>query len=153
LVLSSALVLGVGIAWAAENPSRDAGRLHIITVIDPGLVFPASLKMGQGERVEFANYYSEAIRLVFVEPNDSAEKVRCSLPKKTDATAGGDTVRGRADFTSDPSQHLTVTIPPGRYASACSLTPGRYAFVTQRVGRDPRAPLDMFGQKATISVE
>jgi hypothetical protein len=147
------MVLGAGIAWAAEDPSRDARRSHVITVIDPGLVFPTALTMGQGEAVEFANHYSEAIRLVFVEPDDSADKVRCSLPGKPDATGGSDTIRGRPDFTSDSSQHLTVTIPPGRYASACSLTPGRYAFVTQRVGRDPRSPLDMLGEKATISVE
>ena len=152
-ILSSALVLGVGIAWAADNPIRDPRGSHTITVIDPGLLLPGALTIRQGEALEFANYTSDAIRLVFIEPKDSAEEVRCGVGEKAAAAAGSDTVRGRPVFVDGPAHRLTVTVPPGRYTTACSLTPGRYAFVTSRLGRDPRSPLDALGVKGTISVE
>jgi hypothetical protein len=152
-ILSSALVLGVGIAGAADNPMRDPRGLHTITVIDPGLLLPGALTIRQGEALEFANYTSDAIRLVFIEPKDSAEEVRCGVGEKAAAAAGSDTVRGRPVFVDGPAHRLTVIVPPGRYSTACSLTPGRYAFVTSRLGRDPRSPLDALGLKGTISVE
>src|SRR5262249_13751235 len=78
-ILSSVLALGVGIARAADNPTRDPRGSHTITVIDPGLLLPGSLTIRQGEALEFANYTSDAIRLVFVEPEESAEDVRCRV--------------------------------------------------------------------------
>jgi len=152
-ILSSVLVLGVGIARAADNPTRDPRGSHTITVIDPGLLLPGSLTIRQGEALEFANYTSDAIRLVFVEPEESAEDVRCRVGENATAAAGSDTVRGRPVFVDGPAHRLAVTVPPGRYTTACSLTPGWYAFVTSRLGRDPRSPLDALGLKGTIRVE
>jgi hypothetical protein len=153
LALFSALMLRVGIVGAAENPPRNARSSHTITVIDPGLIFPAALRMDRGEPVEFANHSSEMITLMFVEPGDSVDNVRCPLPGNPDAAAGSATRRGQPVFASGPHRHLTVTIPPGRYTTGCWLTPGRYSFVTQQVGRDPRSALDTLGQKGTINVE
>jgi hypothetical protein len=151
-ILASALVLGGGIAQAADNPIRDARGSHTIAVIDPGLLLPGALTIRQGEALEFANYTPDAIRLVFIEPRNSAEEVRCQVGEKAVA-AGSDTVRGHPVFVDGPAHRLTVTVPPGRYTTACSLTPGRYAFITSRLGRDPRSPLDALGLKGTISVE
>jgi len=153
VVLSSALVLAAGMVAAAEIPSGDARGSHTIAVIDPGLLIPGALTIGQGEAVDFTNYSSETIRLVFTEPKDSAEEIRCRRGANPDTTAGSDTTVGSPVFASGATDHLTVTIPPGRYTTACSLTPGRYSFVTKRLGRDPRSPLDALGQKGTISVE
>lgn len=154
LALVWVLMLGVGMVEAAENPSRDARSSHTITVIDAGLIFPAALTMDRGEPVEFANHSSEMIRLMFVEPGDSVDDVRCRVPGNPDAAAGSANVRrGQPVFASGPHRHLTVTIPPGRYTTGCWLTPGRYSFVTQQVGRDPRSASDTLGQKGTISVE
>ena len=152
-ILASALVLGVGVARAAGNPIRAARESHTITVIDPALLLPGALTIRQGETLEFANYTSDAIRLVFVEPRNSAEDVRCRVGEEAEAAEGSDTVRGHPVFVDGPAHRLTVTVPPGRYTTACSLTPGRYAFVTSRLGRDPRSPLDALGLKGTISVE
>ena len=145
--------LGIGIARAADNPIRDSRASHTITVIDAGLLFPGALAIGQGEPLEFANYTTDAIRFLFIEPKASAEEVRCRVGENAAAVAGSDTVQGRPVFVDGPAHRLTVTVPPGRYITACSLTPGRYAFVTSRVGRDPRSPLDALGQKGTIRVE
>ena len=153
LVLGWAVVLAVGGANAAENRFRDARSSHTITVMDPGLLFPATLTIGQGEALQFANYSSEAIKLVFIEPKNSANEVHCRSAANPDTATGSDITKGSPSFAGTPTQHLTVTIPPGRYTTACSLTPGRYAYVTTRVGRDPRSPLDALGQKGTISVE
>jgi hypothetical protein len=153
VVLSSALVLTVGIAAAADNLPRDARSSHTITVIDRGLLSPEALTMGQGEALEFANYSSEPIGLVFIEPKDPGGEIRCRLSGNPDGSVGSDAMIAWPIIASGPNHHLTVTIPPGRHATTCSLKPGRYAFVTKRVGRDPRSPLDALGQKGTITVE
>jgi|SRR5262249_51865328 len=153
VVLSSALVLTVGIARAAEYRSPDVHGSHTITVVDSGLLAPGAVTIGRGESVEFANYSSEAIEVVFTEPKDRADEVRCQVTRDPDRTArSGSTVQWPL-FANGPAHHPTVTIPPGRYATACSFSPGRYAFVTKRVGRDPRSSVDGLGEKGTITVE
>jgi hypothetical protein len=153
VVLASALVWTVGIAEAAEHQFPDARSAHTITVIDRGLLFPGAVTVDHGEAVEFANYSSEAIELVFIEPKDRADDVRCQPTGNPDATAGSDPTGRWPIFADDPTHHLTVTIPPGRYTTACSFAPGRYAFVTKRIGRDLRSPVDELGQKGAITVE
>jgi hypothetical protein len=149
----SALVLSAGIAGAAEHGSLDVRRSHTITVVDSGLLSPGAVTIGHGESVEFANYSSEAIEVVFTEPKDHADEVRCQVTRDSDRNSGsGSTVRWPF-FVNGPTNHPTMTIPPGRYATACSFSPGRYAFVTKRVSRDARSSVDGLGEKGTITVE
>jgi plastocyanin len=152
-VLSAALVLVVGIAGAAEHRSPDARSSHTIAVIDRGLLSPEVVTIGHGDAVEFANYSSEVIEIVFIEPNDRADDVRCQRTGNPDATPGSEPAGRWPIFANGPTQHLTVTIPPGRHTTACSFAPGRYAFVTKRVARDLRSPVDGLGQKGAITVE
>jgi len=153
VVLFSAFVLSVGIAGAAERGSPDVRRSHTITVVDSGLLSPGAVTIGHGESVEFANYSSEAIEVVFTEPKDRTDEVRCQVTRDSDRNAGsGPTVRWPL-FANGPSNHPTVTIPPGRYATACSFSPGQYAFVTKRVIRDLRSSVNGLGEKGTITVE
>src|SRR5262249_36865661 len=150
--LCSARVLSVGIAGAAE-PRSDVRKPHTIAVIDSGLLSPGAVTIGHGESVEFANYSSEAIEIVFTEPNDRVDEVRCKVTRDPDRTAGtGASVRWPF-FADRPTTHLTVTIPPGRSPTACSFSPGRYAFVTKRVSRDLRSSVEGLGEKGTITVE
>src|SRR5262249_50906805 len=51
-ILASVLVLGVGLAQAADNPIRGTRESHTITVIDPALLLPGALTLGQGEVLE-----------------------------------------------------------------------------------------------------
>ena len=90
------------------------------------------------------------MRLVFVEPEDQREKVRCHLVDRTIARPD-QTPRLVLDWGA--GQRLTAIIPPGRFASACSLAPWRYAFVARRVSRDPRGGEDSLGTKGTITVQ
>ena len=153
VVLASALVWTVGIAGAAEHRFPNARSAHTIAVIDRGLLFPGAVTVDHGEAVEFANYSSEAIELVFIEPKDRADDVSCQPTRNPDATAGSDSTGRWPIFANDPTHHVTVTIPPGRYTTACSFAPGRYAFVMKRIGRDLRSPVDELGQKGAITVE
>src|SRR5262249_31320071 len=94
VVLSSALVLTVGIARAAEYRSPDVHGSHTTTVVDSGLLAPGAVTIGRGESVEFANYSSEAIEVVFTEPKDRADEVRCQVTRDPDRTArSGSTVQ------------------------------------------------------------
>jgi len=85
-----------------------------------------------------------------VEPEDQREKVRCHLVDRTIARPD-QTPRLVLDWGA--GQRLMAIIPPGRFASACSLAPGRYAFVARRVSRDPRGGEDSLGTKGTITVQ
>jgi hypothetical protein len=143
----------VGIAGAADQRSPDVRSPHTITVIDSGLLSPGAVTIGHGESLEFANYSSEAIEIVFTEPKDRADEVRCQLTRDPDRTAGSGPMVRWPLFANGPTHHLTVTIPPGRYATACSFSPGRYAFVTKRVARDLRSSVEGLGEKGTITVE
>jgi len=153
VVLVSALVSMVGIAGAAEHRPPDVRSSHTIAVIDSGLLSPAAVTIGHGESIEFTNYSSEAIEVVFTEPKDRADDVRCQLTRDPNRPGGsGATVRWPF-VTNGPTSHVTVTIPPGRYATACSFSAGRYAFVTKRVSRDARSSVEGLGEKGTITVE
>jgi len=153
VVLFSAFVLSVGIAGAAEQVASNVRRSPTITVVDSGLLSPGAVTIGHGESVEFTNYSSEAIEVVFTEPKDNADEVRCQVTRDSDRNSGtGPTLRWPF-FVNGPSNHPTMTIPPGRYATACSFSPGRYAFVTKRVSRDLRSSVDGLGEKGTITVE
>jgi hypothetical protein len=153
VVLFSAFVLSVGIAGAAEQVASNVRRSHTITVVDSGLLSPGAVTIGHGESVEFTNYSSEAIEVVFTEPKDHADEVRCQISRDSDRNSGtGPAVRWPF-FVNGPSNHPTMTIPPGRYATACSFSPGQYAFVTKRVSRDLRSSVDGLGEKGTITVE
>jgi len=152
LVVVSALVLTIGVAGAGERLFPDAHSARTITVIDRGLLFPDTVTIGNGQPIEFANYSSEAIQLVFIEPKDRTD-VRCQLTGNPAASAGNDPAGRWPVLANDPAHHPTVTIPPGRYTTACSFPPGQHAFVTKRVGRDARSPVDSLGQKGTITVQ
>lgn len=152
VALFSALVLSVGTAGAAEHRS-DVRKSHTIAVIDSGLVSPGAVTIGHGESVEFANYSSEAIEVVFSGPNDRVDEVRCQVTRDPARTAGTGAAVRWPFFANGHTNHPTVTIPPGRYATACSFSPGRYAFVTKRVSRDVRSSVEGLGEKGTITVE
>ena len=89
------------------------------------------------------------MKLTFVEPEDQADKIRCYPINHTIVR------RERAPsllFDWGPGRRLTATIPPGRFASACSLVPGQYEGIATRISRDPRGPDELLGTKATITV-
>ena len=155
VVVALALPLTIGIARAAEsrNSTAIAPAAHTMVVVDSGLLYPGTLTVHQGDALAFQNYSSEPVMFMFIEPKNVAEELRCRPTANTDPTAGRGKVERWPLFIIGPSHDLTITIPPGRSSSVCWLTAGRYVFVTKRIGRDPRAPVDTLGYKGMISVE
>ena len=90
------------------------------------------------------------MKLIFVEPQDQTDKIRC-FP--IDHTIARPYQAPGLLFDWGPGRRLTATMPPGKFASACSLAPGQYTFVAKRVSRDPRGAEDSLGTKGTITVQ
>jgi hypothetical protein len=137
VLLMLAVAVVSGIASASDDGVPRKIFMHDDTII------PATLTMGHTETLEFDNYSGQFIRVVFVEPRDQSDKIRCSATDDHISSMRFDWSAGRG---------LTATIPPGKYVSTCSLMPGRYAFVATRVGRDPRGTESSLGTKGTIIV-
>ena len=88
--------------------------------------------------------------LVFVEPRDQADKIRCRM---SGAEVADPSQARWLRFGWSLGQRLTATIPPGRFASVCSLAPGQYAFVARQVSGYLPRPDAALGTKATITVQ
>jgi len=148
MVLAVAATSGVGSA-SDDVDGRGAVARKII-MRDAELISPSALTMNHDDVLEFENDSGEFMRLVFVEPRDQADKIRCY---PIDHTIARPDQAPWLLFDWGPGRKLTATIPPGKFASACSLVPGQYAFVTRRISRDPRGAEDSLGTKGTITVK
>ncbi|TMB23660.1 MAG: hypothetical protein E6J71_03215 [Deltaproteobacteria bacterium] len=150
VVMMLAAAVTSGITAASENMDGRVAAAKKIVVRDDDSINPSALTMSHDDVLEFENDSGQFMRLVFVEPQDQTDKIRC-YPI-------GHTV-GRPDqapwllFDWGPGRRLRATIAPGKFASACTLAPGRYAFVARRVNRDPRGVEDSLGTKGTITVQ
>ena len=149
-VMMLAVAVTSGIVSASGDMAGRVAAARRIVMRDDDLISPSALTMSRGDVLEFQNDSGQFLRLVFVEPQDQTDKIRC-YPI-------GHTV-GRPDqapwllFDWGPGRRLRATIAPGKFASACTLAPGRYAFVARRVNRDPRGVEDSLGTKGTITVQ
>jgi len=150
VILTLALALACGIAFASEEVKDGAPVAHQIMLVDGELISPSALTMSRDDVLEFENYSGHAMLLVFVEPRDQADKIRCRMSGAEVA----DPSRARwLRFGWSLGQRLTATIPPGRFASVCSLAPGQYAFVARQVSGYLPRPDAALGTKATITVQ
>jgi len=138
-----------GIASASEYTAGRVAAARKVVMRDADLISPSVLTMNQGDVLEFENDSGQFMRLIFVEPQDQTDKIRCYPIDH--ATVRPDQTPWML-FDWDRGRRLTATLPPGKFASACSLVPGQYAFVATRVSRDPRGADDLLGTKGTITV-
>jgi hypothetical protein len=145
-----AVAVTSGIASAAQDVDGRVAAARRIIMWDNELITPSALTMSQDDRLEFENDSGQLMRLVFVEPQDQTDKIRCY---PIDHTIARPDQAPWLLFDWGPGRRLTANIPPGKFASACTLVPGQYAFVARRVSRDPRGPEDSFGTKGTITVK
>ena len=140
-----------GVAWASEcGEDRARGGTRKIVVWGDDRISPSTITMNCADVLAFENDSGQVMRLVFVEPRDQSEKIRC---------APADHTLARPDqtpwllFDWGPGRQLTATMRPGTFPSTCSLAPGEYAFVAKPIHRDPRAAEDSLGTKGTITVQ
>ena len=126
-----ALVLWPRCVPAVEEP-LGAHTQHApkTIVIDNDHLEPSSVDMSAQDAVLFENHSTRPIAVTFTEPADLRDRIRCGL------ILGSAKERTRAPWQLFAWQDgkLAATIPPGRFASLCSLQAGNYSFLIARLG-------------------
>ena len=136
LVLTGlALGLGVGAVPArGEDAGAHARQTPHAIILEDLDVRPSTTTMGAGDTLVFENYSVHTMRITFTEPADLRERIRCGLVKQKEA----DKAQAPWQLFAWSDGKLVGTIPPGRFASVCSLREGTYTFVTARLGVEAR---------------
>ena len=151
LVLALSAVLAAGPALA-EHESADAhgkGAMHTI-VLEQRDVRPSTTKMNHGDVLSFMNLSIAPIQVTFTEPKDLAKHIRCGLVRGK----GDDAAAAPWALFSWQGEKLVATVPPGQFASVCSLEPGKYTFTTEPIGgADASAHGSLLPAKAQIEVQ
>ena len=138
-------------AHAEEAPSAHAAAAEKTVHLGSTVVTPSALDLDKDETVAFENYALYPLSVTFIEPaQGQAERIRCELiaPK-----AGQKAKAPWGLFTWNGRKQLVGNIPPGRFASLCSLAPGDYAYVVNRVGGAAPGGVNTATQKGTIRVK
>jgi len=128
-------------APGAEEMDHSEGTIRQV-ILGRAAILPDDLTIAAKDVLEFQNMSAETLTVTFTEPADVLSKVRCHLPRTK-----GDAAPPWALFTVEGGK-LVGTLPPGRFASLCSLAPGDYAYTVQRlaVAGTGTAPLPRKGQ-------
>ena len=103
-------------------------------ILDNQDIRPSTTTMGAGDMLVFENYSVHPMRITFTEPADLKERIRCGLVKEKEA----EKAQAPWQLFAWSDGKLVGTIPPGRFASVCSLREGTYTFVTARLGGEAR---------------
>lgn len=149
LLLALGLLVASGIARGTEDVHSHANAPHKTIVLDNDRISPEALTMGEDDVLQFENYAPDPMTVLFVEPKEQPGKIHCHL---IDAKHEGASKAPWLLFDWNPKQQLTATIPPGRFASLCSLAPGEYVFVTKPATRAVSGSAEGLGMKGTITV-
>jgi hypothetical protein len=144
------LVLGLALAVtarAAEAPEAHADKPHKTIYLGKHRIEPSNLTMVTDDVLVLQNDAIQPIRVTFVEPKDIEQKIRCALLEMPA------TQRPPWGIFSLENGVLTGLVPPGRFASVCSLSPGKYSFVAKVVDAEAAAGASTeLQEKATITV-
>jgi hypothetical protein len=140
LVLSIVLALGVSAARADHHDQEEvtAHSKHAMrtVVLDNVDIRPSTLNMERGDALVFENHSTSPITVTFVEPGDIVEKIRCGLVREK----ASDEAKAPWQLFAWENGKMTATIPPGRFASVCSLMAGTYVNTTSTVGVGAKQP-------------
>ncbi len=117
-IMMLAVTVTSGIASASEDVAGRVAAARRIILWDDDLITPSALTMSRGDVLEFENDSGQFMRLVFVEPQDQTDKIRCY---PIDHTIARPDQTPWMLFDWGLGQRLAATIPPGKFASQCSL--------------------------------
>jgi hypothetical protein len=139
-----------GSAGAADEPLEAHGKHASRTVVlDNEDVRPSDTTMARNEVLVFQNAATQPAVVTFIEPADLQQRIRCGLLEPS-----ADEVRRAPWLLFGWRQgKLVATVPPGRFASVCSLAPGKYAFTVERQGVDAKGTGGVLPEKGTITVQ
>jgi plastocyanin len=126
-----ALLIAAGMPALAEHEGAGEHAKHEThTITLDGIdVRPSAVTMDHGDVVGFENYSTNPVQVTFTDPADLQSKIRCGL---VHAKAGGPDEPWSLFTWKDGK--LTADIPPGRFASVCTLEPGTYSYTATIVG-------------------
>ena len=150
LPLALALTLAVAPLALAEHEALEAharGTTKTVT-LDNQDVHPSSLQMQHGDVISFLNYSTHPVRVTFTDPKDLEKRIRCGLvhAAKTAPAAPW------ALFTWEDGK-LVGNVPPGQFASVCSLEPGAYSFTAEIIGVKTSEGSSLLPHKGNIEVK
>ena len=131
------LALGLGVRAVparGEDLRAHARQTPHTVILDNQDIRPSTTTMGAGDMLVFENYSVHPMRITFTEPADLKERIRCGLVKEKEA----EKAQAPWQLFAWSDGKLVGTIPPGRFASVCSLREGTYTFVTARLGVEAR---------------
>jgi hypothetical protein len=153
--LRSTLALLLALASAPalaehEGPGAHAHGPKKTIILDNEDIRPSSLEMDHSDIVTFENQSTMPMRVVFIEPKDLIDKVRCGAIRS--AKDKGTPSAPWALFVWNDGK-LTADVPPGQFASVCSLAAGHYAFTAVNIGNDPGSSSGTLPDKGTIDVK
>jgi hypothetical protein len=133
LTLLAVVVLALGVPRArAQKEPLSAHTEHApkTVVLDNERILPANLEMSTSDALVFENHSVHPIKVTFTEPADLPQRIRCRLIRKSEK----DKAQAPWQLFTWSDGKLIGTIPPGRFASLCSLQEGSYAFLASTVG-------------------
>jgi hypothetical protein len=144
-----ALVLA-GPGRAEEEPiGGHARHPQKVIVLDSDRIVPSELDMSEGDVLVFENQSIEPIVVTFVDPKNVGDRIRCGLIRKTEH----DEARAPWLLFQKTGDQLSATIPPGRFASVCSLSPGKYAFTATHLSLRTTTAGGVLPNKGQITVK
>ena len=126
-VLALALAAGPTMASHEDTSAHSKHEMKVI-VLDNEVVKPSTLTLEHDEVLEFENHATHPMLVTFTEPADLQDKIRCSLVRPTDKAK----TEVPWQLFAWQDKKLVATIPPGRFASICSLAPGTYSYLVTR---------------------
>jgi len=113
-------------ATADETPEAHSHLKRTVIQLDAERLQPPSATVERDGVLVFENFAVNPIVVRFIEPADAAQKVRCHFVRQKGRIEGAPWLL----FSLDAGK-LSATIPPGRFASLCSLDPGTYTYVAE----------------------
>ena len=149
LALLLALTSAPALAEHEDGKAHDHGPKKTI-ILDNDDIRPSSLEMAAGDVLSFTNQSTQPMRVVFTDPKDLVDKVRCGAIRN--AKDKGTPSAPWALFMWNDGK-LSADVPPGQFASVCSLTAGHYAFTATGIGNDPGSQSGVLPSKGTIDVK
>jgi hypothetical protein len=143
------VLLALGSGRAAEDPAGHGAHPTQTVVLTKDDVRPARATMNKGDVLVFENHSFYPMGLTFTDPADLKERIRCGLLSPT----AEDTRKAPWLLFSWRDGKLAATMPPGRFAGICSLSPGTYTFLTKIEGDVEAAPGGNLPNKGEIVVK
>jgi hypothetical protein len=147
------LLLGIVGGARADRESLDAHTAHTpkVIVLDNEHVQPSALELGPHDALVFENHSVHPMHVRFIEPADMEKRIHCGLVLPS-AKAKSEAPWQLFTWTNG---QLDAMIPPGRFASVCSFSEGRYAYLVTREGAMPPtdAGTGVLPEKGQITVK